>query len=219
MSTVRTAIPSKRRGFYDDRSEQNEQERDREPWNNEGHRYTQRNEQWHNGGRERNYQERGYEQERDGGHRHARQGNGGHGHNEHQRQYGQERNGEHSHKRGGNKPTDARITLVALGPDGPLRKQIFAALETANLGTPPAGGLMTKTGNPRAPFDRIAKVSNWVDGHLCASAPLMKAKYSEMATSFAHLVRAITDAGLYDQLVALLTEHYTTLAVEAYQER
>ena len=173
----------------------------------------------YDGGRERNNQERGYEQGRDGGHRYARQGSGVRGHDGYQRQSGQRRNSWHSYTRGGNKPVDASINRVALGPNGPLRKQIFAALEIANLGTPPAGGLMTQTGNPRALPDRIAKVRNWVDNHLRASAPLMEAKYLEMATSFAHLVRAVADAGLYDEMVMLLVTHFTDLAVEAYQER
>ena len=46
----------------------------------------------------------------------------------------------------------------------------------------------------------------------------MEAKYSEMAVAFVHLVRAVADAGLYNQLVALLVDYLSSLAVEGYEE-
>ena len=67
--------------------------------------------------------------------------------------------------------------------------------------------------------DRVNKVRNWLDNHLGASDKLMKEKYSELAIAFAHLARAVADAGLYNQLVALLVEYLTPLALEGYEKK
>ena len=161
----------------------------------------------YDGVHERDGQERGYEQERGGGQHYARQGNNGRRHN------------KHNYASGGRKPIDASITRVALGPDGHLRQQILTALKTANLGNLPSGGLLTPTGAPKMLADRVNKVRNWLDNHLGASDKLMKEKYSELAIAFAHLARAVADAGLYNQLVALLVEYLTPLALEGYEKK
>ena len=161
----------------------------------------------YDGGHERDGQERGYEQERGGGQHYAHQGNNGRRHN------------KHNYASGVRKPIDASITRVALGPDGHLRQQILTALKTANLGNLPSGGLLTPTGAPKMLADRVNKVRNWLDNHLGASDKLMKEKYSELAIAFAHLARAVADAGLYNQLVALLVEYLTPLALEGYEKK
>ena len=199
MSSVRTVEAphyGERRGRRDEGYERSERERDREP-------------------------------ERDGGHRYERQGRGGRGYNEPWRNNGhrytqrneQWRNDQRSNPRHGKKPTDASITRVSLGPDGHMRKQIFAALESANLGNLPSGGLLTDTGAPKMYADQVNKVSKWINGHIGASNKLMEAKYSEMAIAFVHLVRAVTDAGLYNQLVALLVGYLAPRAEIDYQAR
>ena len=52
-------------------------------------------------------------------------------------------------------------------------------------------------------------MQNWVDSQLQNSLDFMDARYTELATAFAHVVRAVSGAGLYDQLVALLVELFT----------
>ena len=42
----------------------------------------------------------------------------------------------------------------------------------------------------------------------------MQAKYSELAESFVHILRAVNSAGLYDQLLAMLVELLTNRAVD-----
>lgn len=180
----------------------------------------------YDGGRERNERERDRVPERDGGHRYEHQGNGGRRHNEPWRNEGhhytqrneQWRNGGRSITSRNKKPIDTSITRVSLGPDGHMRKQILAALKSANLGNLPSGGLLTDTGKPKAYADQVNKVRKWIDGHIGASRKLMEAKYSEMAVAFVHLVRAVADAGLYNQLVALLVEYLSPLAIEGYEE-
>jgi len=128
-----------------------------------------------------------------------------------------ERNEQQRERRVRPKPVDRGLTRVTLGPEGPLRQQIMTLLKTANLGIPPA--MLTKKGNEKAYFDRVAVMRRWTHSHLAAPVQLMENKYSELAKSFAHTVRAIANAGHFDTLVALLVEHYTKLAVDAYRER
>ena len=54
----------------------------------------------------------------------------------------------------------------------------------------------------------------WVEGHLNAPNSLVQARYSELAESFVHVVRAVNAAGLFDQLVTMLVELLTTRALE-----
>jgi len=42
----------------------------------------------------------------------------------------------------------------------------------------------------------------------------VQARYSELAESFVHVLRAVNAAGLFDQLIAMLVELLTTRAVE-----
>ena len=199
MSTVRTVTtPSygKRRCFYDDRYERDERERDRASERDDRHRY---------------------ERQANGGHRNSEPWrNEGHRHPQRNEQW---RNGGRSQPPRDKKPIDASITRVSLGPDGHMRKQIFAALESANLGNLLSRGLLTGTGAPKAYAAQVLKVRKWIDGYLGASNKLMEAKFSEMAVAFVHLVRAVADAGLYNQMVALLVDYLSPLAVAAYQER
>jgi hypothetical protein len=91
-------------------------------------------------------------------------------------------------------------------------------MEVANLGTVPSGGLLTRGGQPKTLPERTNCVRRWVDGHLHASQGLVAAKYTELAEAFVHMVRAIAAAGLFDQLVSMLVEVLTNLAIAAQAE-
>ena len=146
MSTVRTVTtPSygKRRCFYDDRYERDERERDRASERDDRHRY---------------------ERQANGGHRNSEPWrNEGHRHPQRNEQW---RNGGRSQPPRDKKPIDASITRVSLGPDGHMRKQIFAALESANLGNLLSRGLLTGTGAPKAYADQVLKEAMWCFGFL-----------------------------------------------------
>lgn len=111
------------------------------------------------------------------------------------------------------KPMD-KIGAADFGPTGRIRQLLLLLLQTANLGTLPSGGLLTRGGQPKTLPERTDKVKNWVDGHLSAPNGLMQARYSELAESFVHTIRAVNQVGMYDQLVAMLVELLTTQAVE-----
>ena len=115
------------------------------------------------------------------------------------------------------KPLD-HFGLVDLGPDGPLRAMILAMMKVGNLGTVPSGGLLTRGGQPKTLPERTDCVHRWLSGHLHASQGLVAAKYTELAEAFVHMVRAIAAAGLFDQLVSMLVEVLTNLAIAAQAE-
>ena len=111
------------------------------------------------------------------------------------------------------KPTD-KISVVDFGPEGRIRQLILLLLQVANLGTLPSGSLLTRGGQSKTLSERTDAVRHWVEGHLNAPKGLVQARYSELAESFVHVLRAVNAAGLFDQLIAMLVELLTTRAVE-----
>ena len=103
------------------------------------------------------------------------------------------------------KPLD-KIGAADFGPDGRIRQLILLLLQTANLGNLPRGGLLIDAGTQL--------VRRWVNGHIHASKGLMAARYTELAESFVHVLRAVANAGYFDQLVAMLLEFFTTQTFE-----
>ena len=113
------------------------------------------------------------------------------------------------------KPTDC-FAADAFGPKGPLRKLVRVLLKTANLGNNLLhSGLLTHGGNAKPLHERTQAVRRWVDGHLHAPLGVRQARYSELAESFVHVLRASNSAGKYDQLVAMLVELMTNNALGA----
>ncbi len=110
------------------------------------------------------------------------------------------------------KPMD-RFSASDFGPDGALRELVNRLLKIANLGNLPSGSLLTQGGKAKPLPDRMQAVRRWVDGHMNASQGLRQARYSELAESFVHVLRAANSAGKYDQLVAMLVELLTGNAV------
>ena len=111
------------------------------------------------------------------------------------------------------KPLD-KITVVDFGPDGQIRQLILLLMVVANLGTLPSGSLLTRGGQPKTLSERTDAVRRWVEGHLNAPNGLVQARYSQLAESFVHVLRAVNAAGLFDQMVAMFVELFTTRAVE-----
>ena len=111
------------------------------------------------------------------------------------------------------KPVDT-LSAADFGPDGRLRQLILMLLQLANLGNLPSGSLLTRGGQPKTLSERSTAVGRWVEGHLNAHDGLVKARYTEMAEAFVHILRAVNSAGLYDQLLAMLVELLTNRAVE-----
>ena len=113
------------------------------------------------------------------------------------------------------KPTD-KIGAADFAPDGRIRQMVLLLLRTANLGTLPSGGLLTQGGDKKSLDDRTNAVRRWVDGHLHAANGLVASRYTELAESFVHLLRAVATSGFYDQLVAMLVEYFTNRAVDLF---
>ena len=92
-------------------------------------------------------------------------------------------------------------------------------IQHANLGN---GNLLSKklltgSGAPKPLRVRASEVRKWAIKQQATSHGLMEAKYSESAKAFVHTVRAIADAGLFNQLVESLTVILTDLAVEGFE--
>ena len=102
------------------------------------------------------------------------------------------------------KPVD-KISAADFGPEGRLR-QLILLLLTANLGEPPSGSLLTRSGQLKPLNERVTAVTRWVEGHIRAPSSLVHARYTELAESFVHVLRAVDAAGLFDQLIAMVTE-------------
>ena len=111
------------------------------------------------------------------------------------------------------KPVD-KISAADFGPTGRLRQLILLLLQTANLGSLPSGGLLTRGGQAKTLPECTDTVRRWVEGHLHAPTGLVNARYTELAESFVHVLRAVNAAGLFDQLVAMLVELLTARALE-----
>ena len=110
------------------------------------------------------------------------------------------------------KPMD-KISAADFGPEGRLRRLIMVLLEIANLGEPPSGSLLTGTGQLKTLGERITSVSRWVEGHIKAPNGLVQARYTELAESFVHVLRAANAAGFFDNLVAMFVELLSNRAV------
>ena len=110
------------------------------------------------------------------------------------------------------KPVD-KISAADFGPEGRLRRLILILLATANLGEPPSGSLLTRSGQLKSLDERVTSVTRWVEGHIRAPSGLVQARYTELAESFVHVLRAVNAAGLFDQLIAMLVELLTNRAV------
>jgi len=115
------------------------------------------------------------------------------------------------------KPID-KISAADFGPGGSIRQLILLLLQTANLGDLPSGSLLTGGGAPKSLDDRSDAVRRWVEGHLAVPHGLVTARYTELAESFVHVLRAINAAGYFDQLISMLVEWLTTRAVERAEE-
>ena len=115
------------------------------------------------------------------------------------------------------KPLD-KISMADFGPEGRLRQLVLLLLQTANLGNLPSGGLLTRGGQAKTLTERTKAVRRWVDVYLSAPNGQMQARYSELAESFVHVLRAVNAAGMYDQLVAMLVELLTNRAVELSED-
>jgi len=116
------------------------------------------------------------------------------------------------------KPTD-KMSAADFGPDGYLRRMVLLLLERANMGNLPSGCLLTGSGNAKPLVERITTIRRWANGLNTINGNILEYEFSELAVAFVHTVRAISSGGCFDQLVSLLVEHLTELAVEDYQER
>ena len=101
------------------------------------------------------------------------------------------------------------MSRLDLRPGGWARTAILALLDRrgANLGQPPSRKLKTVGGNLK-PLDECNEaVRSWLSGMINAGNGLMRDRYSEGAVAFVHLLRSARDAGLFDQVTALVTQH------------
>ena len=100
------------------------------------------------------------------------------------------------------------------GLNGHTRQLVLLLLQVANLGDLPSGSLLTRGGQPKTLPECTDAVRRWVEGHLNVPNGLVQARYSELAESFVHVLRAVNAAGLFDQLLAMLVELLTARAVK-----
>ena len=121
-------------------------------------------------------------------------------------------------ERSNTKPVD-KISVTGLATDGHLRRLVLLLLEHANLGNLLSGSLLTVSGNAKPLWERTATISAWTNNHLRCSDAVLNSQFSELSVAYVHTVRAIADGGCFDQLVALLVEHLTELALEDYEAR
>ena len=117
------------------------------------------------------------------------------------------------------KPLD-KISAADLGPDGAVRKMLLMLLQLANLGDLPSSSLIPITDGPRARTLewRTTVIETWLRGLSRAPNAVVQARFTELADAFVHVVRAVSAAGLYDQLVAMLVELLTNRAIAARDE-
>lgn len=115
------------------------------------------------------------------------------------------------------KPLD-KISMADFGPDGKVRQLIMLLLQVARLGELPSGGLLTAGKQPRLLETRTGVVKGWAEGLMNAPQGLANARFTELAQAFVHVLRAVNTAGLFDQLVAMLTELLTNRALERADE-
>ena len=101
------------------------------------------------------------------------------------------------------------MSRLDLRPGGWARTAILALLDRrgANLGQPPNRKLKTVGGNLKPLGECNDAVSTWLSGMLNAANGLMRDRYSEGAIAFVHLLRSARDAGLFDEVLALVTQH------------
>ena len=111
------------------------------------------------------------------------------------------------------KPLD-KISMADFGPEGKIRQLIMLLLQIANLGTPPSGSLLTVGGNAKTLDERSRAVRTWAEGLMNAPQGLQNARFTELAQSFVHVLRAASAGGLFDQVIAMLVEILTNRALD-----
>ena len=111
--------------------------------------------------------------------------------------------------------------------DGPMRTAALGLAKVANTGTKPT--LLDEDGNEKKLIDRMSAVRSWLeglDGALDTSidigggkrVSLVQQRFSPLAEALTHVVRATSDAGYFDQLVAMLVDELTEQAKRDHDE-
>ena len=117
------------------------------------------------------------------------------------------------------KPLD-KISIVDFGPQGQIRQMILLLLQVANLGDLPSSSLITTTFGPKARTLewRTTVVRTWAEGLMHAPNGLVRARFTELAEAFIHVLRAVNAAGLFEQLIAMLVELLTSRAIDRAED-
>ena len=117
------------------------------------------------------------------------------------------------------KPLD-KISITDFGPEGKIRQLILLLLQVAKLGDLPSSSLITTTFGPKARTLewRTTAVSTWAEGLMHAPPGLQNARFTELAQSFVHVLRAVSAAGLFDQAISMLVEILTNRALERAED-
>ena len=96
-----------------------------------------------------------------------------------------------------------------------IRDSIQRLLSIANLGNLPSSSLLTGGGNLKTGPERVDSVKRWVNGFLTVPDHRLQTSFSELAESFVHVLRAVSAAGMYDQIVAMLVETLSNRALNS----
>ena len=94
-------------------------------------------------------------------------------------------------------------------------------LDIANLGDLPSKVLITGTPGEkvqRPKSERTQAVKKWAESHRDVAMGLACSRYTELAQSFVHMLRAANTAGLWDRLIEWLTEQLTQRAMRRDSE-
>ena len=119
------------------------------------------------------------------------------------------------------KPVD-RIQAKHFHIDGAMRQAALGLARAANTGKPCK--LLDDDGRELELVDRAAKVRSWLQGLndglnvYIEGVSLAQHGFSHLSEAFAHVVRAISDAGYFDQLVAMLVNDLTEQAVRDFDK-
>ena len=109
------------------------------------------------------------------------------------------------------KPTDP-FSAVDLGPTGTMRNLLLLLFTLANLGTKP--NMLTKNRNLKDASQRLELVGQWVTALMHSPSVVQAKRFSELAEAFLHVLRACANAGLFDEVVALLCAQLSSKALE-----
>ena len=107
--------------------------------------------------------------------------------------------------------------------DGAMRQAALGLARAANMGRG-YGKLLDDDGRELELVDRAAKVRSWLQGLndglnvYIEGVSLAQHGFSHLSEAFAHVVRAISDAGYFDQLVAMLVNDLTEQAVRDFDK-